>query len=331
MALRYARLLSVYRSTLLKFDSVGIKVFQSEREMAADNKLLGQFDLVGIPPGPRIVNVSAMDKSTGKKQNITIQSSGGLSDADIDKMVQMLREEVRELSDRLTGDIYQIGRRVNELGNVVNGILEAREVEKLGGKVKAGQGSCEYVDDGRKHMDVYFGPAGSPYPIRRIEHNVDGYKKADFNAVFDKATWSRVLDGVEDARRYASLDWTRNYTFNVDAGLDHTSTDMEAVDKFMSRADHVSVTTFRSDRTGMLEMDRMFLTSTCPHCNDDLFGSYKASAWYDLQRLLRRGRVISDVREYPNIATDRSDAKRVIVRPDMCASPARALSIARPL
>ncbi|KAF4702059.1 hypothetical protein FOZ63_014655, partial [Perkinsus olseni] len=91
----------------------------------------------------------------------------------------MLREEVRELSDRLTGDIYQIGRRVNELGNVVNGILEAREVEKLGGKVKAGQGSCEYVDDGRKHMDVYFGPAGSPYPIRRIEHNVDGYKKAE--------------------------------------------------------------------------------------------------------------------------------------------------------
>ncbi|KAF4730613.1 hypothetical protein FOZ63_002205, partial [Perkinsus olseni] len=173
---------------------------------------------------------------------------------------------------------------------------------------------------GNKNGTVYLVCKGEQGPIG-----------ISFNAVFDKATWSRVLDGVEDARRYASLDWTRNYTFNVDAGLDHTSTDMEAVDKFMSRADHVSVTTFSSDRTGMLEMDRMFLTSTCPHCNDDLFGSYKASAWYDLQRLLRRGRVISDVREYPNIATDRSDAKRVIVRPDMCASPARALSIARPL
>merc|ERR1712057_28087 len=81
---------------------VGIKVFQGEREMAADNKLLGQFDLVGIPPAPRgvpqievsfdidangVVNVGAVDKSTGKKQSISIRSSGGLSDADIEKMV----------------------------------------------------------------------------------------------------------------------------------------------------------------------------------------------------------------------------------------------------
>merc|ERR1719252_135108 len=81
---------------------VGIKVFQGEREMAADNQLLGQFDLVGIPPAPRgvpqievsfdidangIVNVGATDKSTGKKQSISIRSSGGLSDADIEKMV----------------------------------------------------------------------------------------------------------------------------------------------------------------------------------------------------------------------------------------------------
>ncbi|CEM20961.1 unnamed protein product [Vitrella brassicaformis CCMP3155] len=82
---------------------VGIKVFQGERAMAADNKMLGQFDLIGIPPAPRgvpqievtfdidangIMHVSAMDKSTGRKQNITIQSSGGLSDVDIEKMVQ---------------------------------------------------------------------------------------------------------------------------------------------------------------------------------------------------------------------------------------------------
>merc|ERR1712054_340717 len=81
---------------------VGIKVLQGEREMAADNKLLGQFDLVGLPPAPRgvpqievsfdidangVVNVGATDKSTGKKQNITIQSSGGLSDAEIERMV----------------------------------------------------------------------------------------------------------------------------------------------------------------------------------------------------------------------------------------------------
>ncbi|MGB3274198.1 MAG: molecular chaperone DnaK [Xanthobacteraceae bacterium] len=84
-------------------NAVTIRVFQGEREMAADNKPLGQFDLMGIPPAPRgmpqievtfdidangIVNVSAKDKATGKEQQIRIQASGGLSDADIDKMVK---------------------------------------------------------------------------------------------------------------------------------------------------------------------------------------------------------------------------------------------------
>jgi molecular chaperone DnaK len=83
--------------------AVTIRVFQGEREMAADNKLLGQFDLVGIPPAPRgmpqvevtfdidangIVNVSAKDKATNKEQQIRIQASGGLSDTDIDRMVK---------------------------------------------------------------------------------------------------------------------------------------------------------------------------------------------------------------------------------------------------
>jgi molecular chaperone DnaK len=83
--------------------AVTIRVFQGEREMASDNKLLGQFDLVGIPPAPRgvpqievtfdidangIVNVSAKDKGTGKEHQIRIQASGGLSDADIEKMVK---------------------------------------------------------------------------------------------------------------------------------------------------------------------------------------------------------------------------------------------------
>jgi molecular chaperone DnaK len=84
-------------------NAVTIRVFQGEREMAADNKLLGQFDLVGIPPAPRgvpqievsfdidangIVNVQAKDKATGKEQQIRIQASGGLSDSEIDKMVK---------------------------------------------------------------------------------------------------------------------------------------------------------------------------------------------------------------------------------------------------
>ncbi|MFA5900825.1 MAG: Hsp70 family protein, partial [Hyphomicrobium sp.] len=84
-------------------NAVTIRVSQGEREMAADNKLLGQFDLVGIPPAPRgvpqvevtfdidangIVHVSAKDKATAKEQSIRIQASGGLSDSEIDRMVK---------------------------------------------------------------------------------------------------------------------------------------------------------------------------------------------------------------------------------------------------
>ncbi|WP_171124144.1 MULTISPECIES: molecular chaperone DnaK [unclassified Ruegeria] len=101
-------------------NAVTIRVFQGEREMAADNKILGQFNLEDIPPAPRgmpqievtfdidangIVSVSAKDKGTGKEQKITIQASGGLSDADIEKMVKDAEEnaeadkERRELVD----------------------------------------------------------------------------------------------------------------------------------------------------------------------------------------------------------------------------------------
>ncbi|KAJ1294823.1 hypothetical protein BS78_01G175800 [Paspalum vaginatum] len=117
---------------------VGIRVLQGEREMAADNKLLGEFDLVGIPPAPRglpqievtfdidangIVTVSAKDKATGKEQNITIRSSGGLSEADIQKMVQEAElhaqkdQERKALIDiRNTADttIYSIEKSLGE-------------------------------------------------------------------------------------------------------------------------------------------------------------------------------------------------------------------------
>ncbi|MCZ6838924.1 MAG: molecular chaperone DnaK [Alphaproteobacteria bacterium] len=91
--------------------AVTIRVFQGEREMASDNKLLGQFDLIGIPSAPRgvpqvevafdidangIVNVSATDKGTGKEQQIRIQASGGLSDDDIDRMVKEAEEHAEE-------------------------------------------------------------------------------------------------------------------------------------------------------------------------------------------------------------------------------------------
>jgi molecular chaperone DnaK len=91
--------------------AVTIRVFQGEREMAADNKILGQFDLVGLPPAPRgvpqievgfdidangIVNVSAKDKGTGKEQQIRIQASGGLSESDIEKMVKDAESHAEE-------------------------------------------------------------------------------------------------------------------------------------------------------------------------------------------------------------------------------------------
>ena len=99
-------------------NAVTIKVFQGEREMAADNKLLGNFDLVGIPPAPRgvpqievtfdidangIVSVSAKDKGTGKEQTIKIQASGGLSDSDIDQMVQDAEKFAEEDKKRRAG------------------------------------------------------------------------------------------------------------------------------------------------------------------------------------------------------------------------------------
>jgi molecular chaperone DnaK len=95
--------------------AVTIRVFQGEREMASDNKLLGQFDLVGLPPAPRgvpqidvtfdidangIVNVSAKDKGTGKEQQVRIQASGGISDADVEAMVKDAEAHADEDKDR---------------------------------------------------------------------------------------------------------------------------------------------------------------------------------------------------------------------------------------
>ncbi|HQQ08984.1 MAG TPA: molecular chaperone DnaK, partial [Novosphingobium sp.] len=120
--------------------AVTIRVFQGEREMAADNKLLGQFDLIGIPAARRgvpqievtfdidangIVNVSAKDKGTGKEQQIKIQASGGLSDADIDKMVKEAeqfaeddkkRREAAEAKNNAESLIHTTERQLEEHG-----------------------------------------------------------------------------------------------------------------------------------------------------------------------------------------------------------------------
>ena len=110
--------------------AVTIRVFQGEREMAADNKILGQFDLVGIPPSPRgmpqievtfdidangIVNVSAKDKATGKEQQVRIQASGGLSDDDIEKMVQ--EAEVNADEDKKRRDLVDARNNADSMAH----------------------------------------------------------------------------------------------------------------------------------------------------------------------------------------------------------------------
>jgi molecular chaperone DnaK len=133
--------------------AVTIRVFQGEREMAADNKVLGQFDLLGIAPAPRgmpqievtfdidangIVNVSAKDKGTGKEQQIRIQASGGLSDADINRMVKdaeahaaedKKRRELVEARNRADAVIHDTEKNMKEYGDKL-GPAEKAAVEK---------------------------------------------------------------------------------------------------------------------------------------------------------------------------------------------------------
>ena len=124
-------------------NAVTIRIFQGEREMAADNKILGQFNLEDIPPAPRgmpqievtfdidangIVSVSAKDKGTGKEQNITIQASGGLSDDDIDRMVREAEENA---------DADKARRELIEAKNQAESLIHATEksIEEHGDKV----------------------------------------------------------------------------------------------------------------------------------------------------------------------------------------------------
>jgi molecular chaperone DnaK len=142
----------VYSTAEDNQSAVTIRVFQGEREMAADNKLLGQFDLVGIPPAPRgvpqievtfdidangIVNVHAKDKGTGKEQQIRIQASGGLSDADIEQMVKdaerfaeedkkrRARAEAKNHADSL---VHSTEKQLAEHGDKVDATTK-REIE----------------------------------------------------------------------------------------------------------------------------------------------------------------------------------------------------------
>ncbi|KAJ1615314.1 mitochondrial heat shock protein HSP70 [Cryptosporidium canis] len=142
---------------------VGIKVFQGEREFAADNKLLGQFEMMGIPPAPRgvpqievtfdidangIMNVGAIDKSTGKKHEITIQSSGGLSSAEIENMIREAEEyrandqakkELIDLKNEAEAFIYSVQNQLSTLSNQI----DSQEKENLESKISGLQSALE--------------------------------------------------------------------------------------------------------------------------------------------------------------------------------------------
>ncbi len=149
----------VYSTAEDNQQAVTIRVFQGEREMAGDNKLLGQFDLVGIPSARRgvpqievtfdidangIVNVSARDKGTGKEQQIRIQASGGLSDADIDQMVRdaeafaeedKKRRETAEARNNADSLVHATERQLEENGDKVDASLKG-EIESAIAEVK---------------------------------------------------------------------------------------------------------------------------------------------------------------------------------------------------
>ncbi len=200
--------------------AVTIRVFQGEREMAADNKILGQFDLVGLPPAPRgmpqvevifdidangIVNVTAKDKATNKEQQIRIQASGGLSDADIEKMVKdaevnaaedKARREVVDAKNQGEAMIHSTEKSLVEYGDKVSApekeaieaaitalksALEAGELEAI--KTR----TTELVQASMKLGEAMYKAqqaAGEAAPEAEHEHK-DDVIDADFKEVND--------------------------------------------------------------------------------------------------------------------------------------------------
>ncbi len=174
--------------------SVEIKVIQGEREMARDNKLLGVFHLIGIPPAPRgmpqievafdidangIMNVSAKDLGTGKEQKITITSSSGLSKDDVEKLVkdaeahaaedQQRREEI-EAKNQLDSLVYSVEKMLNEnrdkisgsdVSNLESAISEARKAMETGGADNLKRATETLTKASHKLAEVMYQQAGA--------------------------------------------------------------------------------------------------------------------------------------------------------------------------
>merc|ERR1711988_1241672 len=181
---------------------VGIKVFQGEREMAADNQMLGQFDLVGIPPAPRgvpqievtfdidangIVNVGAVDKSTGKSQQITIRSSCGLSDSEVERMVEEA-EQMRE-ADQAKRETVTAKNDAETLGYQVE-----KQMTELKEKM-----SKDDADDLKKKLDDLRALVGSDAPdLEELKEKTKTLQEASWKVtqqVYQNASDSEQKDG----------------------------------------------------------------------------------------------------------------------------------------
>lgn len=205
-------------------NAVTIRVFQGEREMAADNKMLGNFDLVGIPPAPRgipqievtfdidangIVHVLAKDKATGKEQNIRIQASGGLSDADIEKMVKdaevnaaadKKRRAVIEARNHAESAIHQTEKSMTELGSDLSpadkaaadkaiedlkAVLDSEDADLIKSKMDALQNAAMKIGETayRKAQEKEAGTPDSQKASASDAQNGDDVIDADFTDV----------------------------------------------------------------------------------------------------------------------------------------------------
>ena len=200
--------------------AVTIKVFQGEREMAADNKLLGNFDLQGIAPAPRgmpqievtfdidangIVSVSAKDKATGKEQQIRIQASGGLSDTDIERMVReaeanaasdKLRREQVEARNSAEAMIHQVERNLSEHGDKLPAADKAEAEAAIAAVRSHMDGDAEQLKSATERLSqaamkigqaVYqAGAAEQAAPGAAAPGGPDNVVDADFEDVEDK-------------------------------------------------------------------------------------------------------------------------------------------------
>jgi molecular chaperone DnaK len=200
--------------------AVTIKVFQGEREMAADNKMLGQFNLEGLPPAPRglpqievtfdidangIVSVSAKDKATGKEQQITIQADGGLSEADIKKMMaeaeanasaDKSRRELVEAKNHAEALIHQTEKQLAEHGAKVSDAVKG-EIEKAITDLKTAAAGDNAVDIQAKHQSLM----NAAMKLGEAIYAAAGTAAAEADGAKDDGVVDADFEEVDDAKR----------------------------------------------------------------------------------------------------------------------------------